>query len=82
MDIYAEKIECIYNNKYNPFISAEAGIENFFVVKKELVKFWMDYFDYSLYKYYFDEIFDFLKSNNNFSDFKPLIEQKYDNFIL
>ena len=76
--LFHKKIECIYKNKYNPFASAEVGLEKFFVVKKELVKIWMAHFDYNLYKYYFDEIFDFLKCNNNFSNFKPLIEQKYD----
>ena len=76
--LFHKKIECIYKNKYNPFASAEVGLEKFFVVKKELVKIWMAHFDYNLYKYYFDEIFDFLKCNNDFSNFKLLIEQKYD----
>ena len=76
--IFHKKIECIYKNRYNPFASAQDGTEKFFVVKKELVKYWMAHFNYIMYKQYFDDIFDSLKFNNDFSKFKLFIEKKYD----
>ena len=76
--IFHKKIECIYKNRYNPFASAQDGTEKFFVVKKELVKYWMAHFSYIMYKQYFDDIFDSLKFNNDFSNFKLFIEEKYD----
>ena len=78
--LFHKKLECFFNSGYNPFYnnkSNELKIEKFYVINKNLIRNFKEYWQYYLFKYNFDQI-NMNDFKGDIDKYKSQLEKKFD----